>query len=172
MEGAARKIRIVLNGLNGPITVNGTAFNSIMNPFKESLSDSDIAAVLTYVHSAWGNKAGPVSADEVKAIRTETASRETYWTAEELLQVPLTGGPAPASASPLSVEQLKEALKALPAETRGCPARDFRSRSRRFCLGAPASVLKSVFRRQGCAGAFREQSLVASGRLSSSRENP
>ncbi|MBL9173007.1 MAG: cytochrome c, partial [Verrucomicrobiales bacterium] len=119
VDGAARKIRIVLNGLNGPITVNGVAFNGAMNSFKDSLSDSDIAAVLTYVGSAWGNKAPPVSADEVKAIRAEIASRDQAWTPDELLKIPTkggAGGAAPAAGGPPSADQLKEWLKAMPAD--------------------------------------------------------
>lgn len=119
VDGAARKIRIVLNGLNGPITVNGVAFNGAMNSFKDSLSDADIAAVLTYVGSAWGNKAPPVSVDEVKAIRAEIASRDQAWTPDELLKIPTkggAGGAAPAAGGPPSADQLKEWLKAMPAD--------------------------------------------------------
>lgn len=112
VDGAARKIRIVLHGLGGPITVNGTAFNNQMNAFKDSLSDADIAAVLTYVRSSWGNKGGVVSEAEVKAIRAETATRDAAWTAEELLKIPLSGGGAPVAAP--AGTNLLEMLKALP----------------------------------------------------------
>jgi len=34
-----------------------------------ALSDADLANVLTYIRGSWGNKAGEVTADEIKAIR-------------------------------------------------------------------------------------------------------
>ncbi len=34
-----------------------------------SLSDADLAAVLTYIRGSWGNNSGAVSADQIKAAR-------------------------------------------------------------------------------------------------------
>jgi mono/diheme cytochrome c family protein len=76
-------ITIVLHGLSGPIVVKGQRYNNVMPPWK-SLADTDIAAVLTYVRSNFGNTAGPVTADEVAAIRAATASRTAMMTAAEL----------------------------------------------------------------------------------------
>lgn len=82
-----RIIRIVLNGLQGPITVSGKEFgNAVMLPWRDSLTnDEDIAAVLTYIRQDWGNNASEVKAEQVKAIREETKDRTTSWTAQELL---------------------------------------------------------------------------------------
>lgn len=63
-------IRIQLRGLMGPIKVKGADFNSMM-PAQAQQSDEDIAAVLTYVRSNFGNKSGPVTPDQVKALRSE-----------------------------------------------------------------------------------------------------
>jgi mono/diheme cytochrome c family protein len=84
----ARAIRIVLNGLQGPIEVKGTGWNQSMLPWRDVLKDDEIAAVLTYVRNEWGNKAPPVAVDQVKAIRDETAGRSDPWTSAELLKVP------------------------------------------------------------------------------------
>lgn len=65
-----RSIGIVLGGLSGPVTVNGQTFNSAM-PRHDWLSDGDIASVLTYVRSSWGNQGDPVTRDEVAAKRAE-----------------------------------------------------------------------------------------------------
>ncbi|MFO1458376.1 MAG: cytochrome c [Verrucomicrobiota bacterium] len=118
VDGNARIIRIVLNGLSGPVTVNGGAFNNAMNQFKDLLSDNEVAAVLTYVRNSWGNKGGSVTPDEVKAIRAEVAARDVAWTADELLKIPTKGGAAPAAAPAAApgVDQLKEFLKALPPD--------------------------------------------------------
>ena len=59
-----------LFGLSGPITVNGTEYNSVM-PSMGYLSDEDLAAAITYVFSSWGNSVAAVSVDEVAALRAE-----------------------------------------------------------------------------------------------------
>lgn len=78
-----RLIRLVLHGLQGPITVEGKSFNNVMPPWK-TLSDAEIAAVLTYVRSNFGNTASAVTPAEVAAERTATSSRTQPWTAAEL----------------------------------------------------------------------------------------
>ena len=58
-------IHILLNGLNGPIKVNGTSYNNAMPPWKGTLSNAEIAAVITYIRSSWGNKASAVTEAQV-----------------------------------------------------------------------------------------------------------
>ncbi|MGZ5278458.1 MAG: copper-containing nitrite reductase [Pseudobdellovibrionaceae bacterium] len=62
-----RAISVVKNGLSGPITVNGTKFTSVMPAL--GMSDDDIANVLTYVYSTWGNSKKSVTPAEVKAVK-------------------------------------------------------------------------------------------------------
>ena len=76
-------IKFILQGLMGPITVNGTTYNSMMPPVV-GVTDGDIADVLTYVRQSFGNKGNPVSADQVKAVRAATAGRTAMWTTAEL----------------------------------------------------------------------------------------
>ncbi len=61
---AALPIRIVLKGLQGAITVKGARYNGAMPAFGtgQPMNDADVAAVLTYVRSSWGNKASAVTA--------------------------------------------------------------------------------------------------------------
>ena len=67
-----RAISIALNGLSGPLTVNGKTYNSVMPPMSQ-LNDDEIANILTYVTHAWGNKgAGAFTAAEVSAVRQGT----------------------------------------------------------------------------------------------------
>src|SRR5581483_2303618 len=64
-----RVITTVLFGLNAvEVKVNGTAYRGVMPPW-QSLSDEDIASVLTYVRGAWGNRGDAVTAAEVSAVR-------------------------------------------------------------------------------------------------------
>jgi mono/diheme cytochrome c family protein len=83
-----RIIRIVLSGLSGPITVKSTPFNFSMPSLGPSLRDEQLAAVLTYIRSDWGNNAPAVSPDKVKEIRAAIAGRTGPWAAEELLKIP------------------------------------------------------------------------------------
>ena len=83
---AARSIKIVLSGMEGPVEVAGKTYNIVMPPQGAVLSDEKIAAALTYVRKAFAGGAGAVTPDEVKAVRAATAQRTTPWTAEELLK--------------------------------------------------------------------------------------
>ncbi|MBS1963580.1 MAG: nitrite reductase, copper-containing [Bdellovibrionales bacterium] len=64
-----RAIKVVTGGLQGKVTVNGQDYNGAMPAW--SLSDEDIANVLTYVYSSWGNSGKDVLPQEVKANRVK-----------------------------------------------------------------------------------------------------
>ena len=66
-----RAIGIVINGLTGPVKVNGKDFNSVMPPMSQ-LNDDEVANILTYVLNSFGNKGGVVSTAEVSAVRKST----------------------------------------------------------------------------------------------------
>ena len=73
MANKERAIGIVLNGLNGPVTVNGAAYNGVMPAVQ--LSNTDVAAVLSYVRTSFGNKATDlVTLSEVKKVRAASAA--------------------------------------------------------------------------------------------------
>jgi mono/diheme cytochrome c family protein len=76
-------IRILLNGLDGPIDVKGNTFNAAMPAFGGRFTDEQIAAVLTYIRQEWGNDAPPVDPALVTAVRGLDA-RSGTWTAEAL----------------------------------------------------------------------------------------
>jgi len=62
--------KLVTGADQGPIdTVLNGRPNTAMQPFKQQLSDAEIAAVITYVRNSWGNKASEVQPAEVKARR-------------------------------------------------------------------------------------------------------
>ena len=71
MADTRRAIEVVLNGLTGPVTVNGSDFNSVMPPMSQ-LNDDEIANILTFVLNNWGNEDGVVSSDDVAAVRAAT----------------------------------------------------------------------------------------------------
>ena len=68
MESAVNPIRMVLNGGLPP----GTAGNPMpygMPPFAQDLADDAVAAVVTYIRAAWGNRGAAVSATQANALR-------------------------------------------------------------------------------------------------------
>jgi nitrite reductase (NO-forming) len=75
LKDPQRAIQIALNGLSGPVTVNGKTFTSVMPPMSQ-LNDDEIANILTYVLNSWGNQNGVVTADQVKAVRAGTRRPE------------------------------------------------------------------------------------------------
>ena len=84
-----RIIRAVLNGISGSFPFKGQTFNGSMVPWKDALTDEEIAAVLTYVRQnpEWGNKAPEVKPERVKDVRAKTKSRNQPYSQEELLKV-------------------------------------------------------------------------------------
>lgn len=66
----SKHIRTVLFGLEGA-TVNGTKYESAMPEFGTTLSDDDIANIIDYERSSWGNHAKPVAARDVAAERAK-----------------------------------------------------------------------------------------------------
>ena len=69
----SKLISTVTHGLTGAITVNGKPYNGVMP--KQTLSDEEIANVVTYVLNSFGNGGGEVTPSQVSAIRkTGTAS--------------------------------------------------------------------------------------------------
>lgn len=76
-------VRIVLNGLQGPITVKGKSYSNQMPALGPQLSDEEIAAVLTFVRSSFGNRRSAVDAGLVKKLRAEIAG-QGVWTADKL----------------------------------------------------------------------------------------
>ena len=65
---------ILLHGVNGEMVVKGNKYNGAMPAWK-SLSDDELAAVLTYIRSEWGNAAAPIMADTIKSQRELTKAR-------------------------------------------------------------------------------------------------
>jgi len=88
-----RVIRIVVFGLKGPVTVEGKNFGQASMPVIGKVTgsgynwtDARIAAVLTYVRQEWGNKASPITPEQVEAIHAKEGDRKE-WSQEELQKI-------------------------------------------------------------------------------------
>lgn len=62
-------VAIVKNGLDGRVAVNGQAYSGIMPSWKGLLSDEQLASVITYIRSAWKNRAPGVSVADVASVK-------------------------------------------------------------------------------------------------------
>ena len=81
-EDPETPIRIVLLGVTGPIEVNGQSFDSTMPSL--GLSDGEIADILTYARSAWGNQAEAITPETVAEVRASLEGRTAAWDAQTL----------------------------------------------------------------------------------------
>lgn len=69
-------IAIVLRGAQGPLKVGANTYNSSMPP--QALKDDQIAEILTYVRSSWGNTASAVTPVQVAAVRKRLGSGDPW----------------------------------------------------------------------------------------------
>jgi mono/diheme cytochrome c family protein/glucose/arabinose dehydrogenase len=69
--------RILLNGKEGSF--------GLMPPIGSTLSDEQLASVLTYVRREWGQAGTPVDPATVKSVRALTSGRTRPWTNDELM---------------------------------------------------------------------------------------
>jgi mono/diheme cytochrome c family protein len=114
-----RLVAVVLKGMKGPVTVKGSAYNGAMPPQENALKPNKLAAVLTYVRQAWGNKGGEITEAQVIASKKEFADRSDQWTVEEIKKIPLDakleGAGAPATQAKTEPKPGDTAKPAAPA---------------------------------------------------------
>jgi len=87
-KGMNRLAHIPLAGINGPIQVKGQDWSMSMAAMGLALSDEDLAAVLTYVRSSWGNTASAVTPEDVKKVRTEIGKSPQPYSGPQLMTMP------------------------------------------------------------------------------------
>lgn len=100
-HGDNHLVKQVLYGMQGPITVKGEPYNNAMAAWNQ-LSDQQIAAVLTYIRSEWGNNAPPITTEFVAKVRADTKPRTEAWTLAEMKAIPKEMcSSAPTAATPV-----------------------------------------------------------------------
>ena len=80
-----RLLYILLHGMTGPVSVAGEEYNSLMPGWAAALKDEEIAAVATYIRSAWGNFSSAITTEQVAAARAAHPDRTMPWTAADLV---------------------------------------------------------------------------------------
>ncbi len=95
-----RLAALLLKGIQGPLNVCGSTYSAAVMPAQESaLSPDKIANLMTYLRASWGNKAGPVTTDEVNAAKTKFTSQTAPYSEAELLKI-APHGPDPTDKKP------------------------------------------------------------------------
>ena len=84
-------VAVIIGAAFGAI-VTSMVNDIVMPPIGMTLTDDQIAAVLTYIRREWGQTGTPVDAAAVRAVRAETAGRARPWTNDELLGMLRRGG--------------------------------------------------------------------------------
>jgi len=77
-------IRILLLGMKGPVSRNGTTYRGIMPSWKFDFADGQVADVINDLYAQWNPAAPAVTGETVRRIREETSSQKLFPTAEEL----------------------------------------------------------------------------------------
>ena len=67
-DDAVKHIQVVLNGMQGA-RAGGVVYAASMPPFAGMLSDAEIADIIDFERSSWGNHGTPVTAAQVAAER-------------------------------------------------------------------------------------------------------
>lgn len=70
LEDEKRLIKVMLQGLTGPVEVRGEMYNQQMPPFRY-LSNEQLAEVLTYIRQNFGNNAEPISQKHIEEVRAQ-----------------------------------------------------------------------------------------------------
>ncbi|HBK57555.1 MAG TPA: nitrite reductase [Xanthomonadales bacterium] len=134
-------IASVLKGIQGEMTVNGVTYNNVM-PAMSHLSDTDIAAILSHVHGAWGNSGPAVSAEQVAAQRAALA---------------VSTDPAQGQAHP-GTSQAQAAYEGAPSTLAGADVKQVRTPGAPDMTEAEFAQASDIFfqRCAGCHGVLRK----------------
>ena len=98
-DGRSYLARLVLFGLNGPITVNGQKYFNAMPALGALLSDDELAAALNFAQVSWGNDT-ETPPDALVRPADLTEARKTPWAAAKTLALRKTLWPEGVGASP------------------------------------------------------------------------
>ncbi len=69
-EDTTSLIRLMVEGGNSPATIGGPP-RQAMPGFAQTLTNAQMASVLSWIRSSWGNDARPVTANDIQSLREE-----------------------------------------------------------------------------------------------------
>lgn len=94
LEDRARTLDVVINGVSGPLEVDGVKYNNAMPPMGH-VKDEELAAALTHASSSWGNKGKIYTAADVAKARGGDAKKDAGHPAPTSSQLKYQGAPSP-----------------------------------------------------------------------------
>ena len=65
-----RLVKVILQGMRGPIVVKGDTYDGEMAP--TDLTDQEVADVINYIRNTWGNKAPYLNAADIAKAKKST----------------------------------------------------------------------------------------------------
>jgi len=77
-------VRIVLHGMAGPLAIDGVQYDRLMPGWHDQLSSHEVAAVVSYIRSAWGNRAPAIDTRTVERVMGKYPGRTSPWQVKEL----------------------------------------------------------------------------------------
>ncbi|WP_397475986.1 c-type cytochrome [Pusillimonas sp.] len=79
-------IKIVLHGVQGPLTVEGVKYDGLMPHFHDKFSDAELAAIVNHVRTSFGNAAPETDATYVTQVREASKDQAGPWKGDEDLR--------------------------------------------------------------------------------------
>lgn len=64
LSDSLRTLNLIVQGLHGPITVNGIAYQGIM-PSEPNLTDVELGYLMTFLYNSWGRSGGHFTSEWV-----------------------------------------------------------------------------------------------------------
>lgn len=83
-----RLIRIIRNGMRGPVEVADKTYDREMPGIGYKLSDREMASLVSFVRNRWGASTASTKPEAIRKVRAASKNRNRYWTVEELLRAP------------------------------------------------------------------------------------
>ena len=109
IHGEVRPVAILLRGIVGALQVNGKAYNGVMQPLGANMTSKQLAQLISYIRSDWGNGASIVYDDQITEFK-KTLTGTALYPEAELRAIPQDanlppskhGGAAPADPAAVS----------------------------------------------------------------------
>ena len=102
LDDRARTLDVVINGVSGPIEVNGVKYNNAMPPMGH-VKDDELAAALTHAATSWGNKGKIYTAADVANARGGEGKKDAGHPAPTSSQLKYQGAPSPVAGGKMIV---------------------------------------------------------------------
>ena len=74
LNDKSRLVKSILQGVQGPIEINGVAYRGDMQSF--TLTDQEVSDILNYIRNSWGNKGEAILPEEIQSLLPGKSSND------------------------------------------------------------------------------------------------